>query len=122
MPGQASDEVGGLSSADARIYELRDGGERIVLERTLDRRRADDARALAPGGLGKAPGDLDGAPANALLEALRQLAADRHRALGQRVGERVKARRQPPRRLERDRRVRPARELGPERGTRDLGP
>ena len=59
-------------------------------------------RDLAARRLGEAPGELVGAPANDLLEALRQLAADCDRTLRQRLGERAEARGQPARRLEGD--------------------
>ena len=94
MPGETCDEVRGRPPADARLDELGDCRERIRLGRVLNFGRADDDRDLAARSLGEAPGELLGAPANDLLEALRQLAADRDRTGRQSLGERAETGRQ----------------------------
>ena len=113
--------VRGRPPADARLDELGDCRERIRLGPALRLGRADDDRDLAARRLGEAPGELVGAPANDLLEALGQLAADCDRTPRQSLGERAETRGQPARGLEGDQRVGPSGELGPESSPRAFG-
>ena len=75
--------------------------------------RPEHERDLALRRLGKPRRDLARRPPNDLLEALRQLAADRNRPLGLGRGEAAQRRRQALRRLERDGRVLPRRRAPP---------
>src|SRR5581483_935 len=75
----------------------------------------DDDRDLALRRIGETARHLECRPSHHLLELLRHLAADGDGAVRQSGRQRPERRRQAPRRLERDDRPRPARELLPER-------
>src|SRR5579871_1382989 len=112
--GEAGDELGRPAAREACRDELGHRGERLALVGGSCLPRAEDERDLALRRLGEALGDLRGRPADDLLEALRQLAADGDRALRRGGRQRPQRPRQALRRLERDRRPRPGRELVPQ--------
>ena len=116
MPVEAARRSPPPAAAAVRPPRARRRPRARALHRPVRRRaRPEHERDLALRRLGEPLRELRRRPARDLLEPLRQLAADGHLPL--RVGGRERAQRrgQPLRRLERDRRPRPAAQLLPQR-------
>src|SRR5262245_1832602 len=123
QPGEARDDVGGSAPPHSRGDELGDGRVRVLGGGTVlrDGGRSEDKRDLPTRRLLIPRRELRERPARNLFEALRQLAAHRRLPLWHCLGKPSERRSQPPRRLERDHRMRPARDLRRER-TQLTGP
>ena len=119
---EPGDDAGGGAALRAGSDELDHGRNCRVLVRRRARGRPDHERHLALRRLLEPLRQDDGRLADDLLVELRQLAADRDRAVGIGRGEARQRRRQALRRFERDRRMRPGEQLLPERRPLLLGP